>query len=121
MKCLQPTCAKKISALLGALAIALGAFGAHALNDRLIETGRLEIWKTASLYHLVHAVLLFLIASLGNWKKGPWLLLFSGTLIFSGSLYLLCLTPFNWLGAITPIGGTLLIIGWLSLAFHADN
>jgi uncharacterized membrane protein YgdD (TMEM256/DUF423 family) len=110
----QPT-ALKATALLGALAVGLGAFGAHGLEILLAETGRTEIWKTAAAYHLIHAVLLFVVATRENWRPLPWTLLSTGILVFSGSLYLLCLTGIAWLGAITPLGGLLLIAGWLAL------
>lgn len=102
--------------MLGAAAVALGAFGAHSLNELLEESGRTEIWKTASTYHLIHSLLLLFLGwhGISIWRCG---LLIAGTLIFSGSLYLLCLTGHTWLGAITPIGGTLLILVWFSLVF----
>lgn len=105
------------SAILGALAIALGAFGAHALEDLLETTDRAGTWQTASLYHLVHSVVLVWLATLRCWDKAraAWICIFSGVVIFSGSLYLLCLTQTGWLGAITPVGGLLMIAGWLLL------
>lgn len=105
----------RIAAILGATAVALGAFGAHGLADMLTETGRLDVWKTAALYHLAHAVVLLALGLSGKPCKLPALLILIGTLIFSGSLYALCLTQVGVLGAITPIGGTLLIAGWLAL------
>jgi uncharacterized membrane protein YgdD (TMEM256/DUF423 family) len=105
------------SAVLGALSIALGAFGAHALESLLVSTGRSDTWETATLYHLAHSVLLIWLASQKPWEeaRAAWTCLFAGVVLFSGSLYLLCLTQVGWLGAITPIGGVLMIAGWLLL------
>jgi uncharacterized membrane protein YgdD (TMEM256/DUF423 family) len=107
--------AQILSAIVGALAVGLGAFGAHALSNLLSETGRTSTWETATLYHLVHAVVLLFLAYREPWQsaKSAWITIFIGVLIFSGSLYALCLTQVSILGAITPIGGVLLIAGWL--------
>ncbi len=116
-----------ITACLGALAVALGAFGAHGLEE-LVSAERIEIYQTGSRYHFYHLLPLFIGAwSLAQkygdstWLRRSIRLLLIGLLLFSGSLYLLALrdlVSFNigWLGAITPIGGLLLIGGWLSLA-----
>ena len=104
-------------AALALLAVALGAFGAHALRTRL-EPRDLEIFETAVRYQMYHALGLIGIAWLSTRLAGPltgwagWLM-GAGTLVFSGSLYLLVLTGPRWLGAITPIGGVMLIAGWL--------
>lgn len=109
-----------IGAILGGLAVATGAFGAHGLKDRL-DARALEIWSTAAHYHLVHAVALLVVGILAQRAAGTaltvagWSLLV-GVVIFSGSLYTLALTGVGWLGAITPIGGTAFIIGWGALA-----
>jgi uncharacterized membrane protein YgdD (TMEM256/DUF423 family) len=121
MRPLTASAALKITAILGALAVALGAFGAHGLEDLLTRTGRVETWKTAAAYHLVHSVVLLVLVHLPNWRPLPWAFLAAGITIFSGSLYLLCLTDTGWLGAITPIGGLLLIAGWGSLIFPAKG
>jgi uncharacterized membrane protein YgdD (TMEM256/DUF423 family) len=121
MRPLTASAALKITAILGALAVALGAFGAHVLEDLLTRTGRVETWKTAAAYHLVHSVVLLVLVHLPNWRPLPWAFLAAGITIFSGSLYLLCLTDTGWLGAITPIGGLLLIAGWGSLIFPAKG
>jgi uncharacterized membrane protein YgdD (TMEM256/DUF423 family) len=115
---IKQTIALKITALVGALGIALGAFGAHGLEAFLISHGREETWKTAAMYHLIHAVVLLVLVLRKQWSAWPWLVFAMGISIFSGSLYLLCLTQIGWLGAITPIGGLLLIAGWISLAFQ---
>ena len=105
-----------IGAFLGGLAVMLGAFGAHAIKDR-VSAADLEIWKTGAHYHLIHAVALLALAV--NDKKGSyrvvcWLWI-AGIAIFGGSLYALVLSQVRVFGAITPIGGLCLIIGWLML------
>ncbi len=110
--------ATRIAALFGFLAVALGAFGAHGLKDVLARNDMTEVWKTAALYHLVHAVVLLLLAS---WKPFPnrtFRCFSAGIILFSGSLYLLALTNSKWLVAITPIGGVCLLAGWVALAFR---
>jgi len=102
---------------LGALAVCAGAFGAHALETR-ISAANLEIFETAARYHLVHALALGLVGlAADRWPtlawNGPGILFLSGTAIFSGTLYVLALTDLRWLGAITPIGGVLLIGAWI--------
>ncbi len=106
--------------IFGALGVGLGAFGAHALKDHLVNTGRLGTYETAVLYHMIHTLALMGTAILLHLKQSTWLkragLLFQlGILIFSGSLYILCFTGVTWLGAITPIGGVFFILGWLSI------
>lgn len=119
-------------AILGALAVGIGAFGAHALKDWLISIGQAETFQTASKYHFYHSLSLILIGilikiNLNLSEKASKFLTWSGnlhllgTLIFSGTLYLLCLTNIKWLGAITPIGGVLLIVGWVFLAVSFLN
>lgn len=110
----------RLGALLGFLAVALGAFGAHALQERLDEKGR-QIWNTAVQYHFWHALALFaaaFVASRGGKAAGAaaWCFL-TGVVLFSGSLYALALTGIRGLGAITPLGGLLFLIGWLCLLF----
>jgi uncharacterized membrane protein YgdD (TMEM256/DUF423 family) len=100
----------------GFLGIALGAFGAHALRGVLEANQTRDIWNTAVLYHLVHAPALLWVATAEpfpvSYFKGAVLCWGSGILLFSGSLYALALTKISWLGAITPIGGLLLMAGW---------
>ena len=104
-------------AALALLGVALGAFGAHALRASL-SPGDIEIFETAVRYQMYHAVALFGVAWLATRLVGPlmdwagWLLV-AGTVVFSGSLYLLVLTDTRWLGAITPVGGLMLVAGWL--------
>jgi uncharacterized membrane protein YgdD (TMEM256/DUF423 family) len=106
----------RISAIMGFLAVALGAFGAHALKEHLAALQLTDVWQKAVFYHLVHAVVMLFIASRPTFARLPWTLFFVGTIIFSGSLYVLAYTGVKWLGAITPIGGLSLLAGWLSLA-----
>jgi uncharacterized membrane protein YgdD (TMEM256/DUF423 family) len=104
----------RIAAALGFLGVALGAFGAHGLKAILEANATMAIWQTAVLYHLVHAV-----AALWASEKRPaivWIWT-AGIVIFSGSLYILAVTNVRWLGAITPIGGILFLIGWGMIAF----
>ncbi|MDF1824395.1 MAG: DUF423 domain-containing protein [Verrucomicrobiales bacterium] len=105
----QSTCLR-ISALVIFLGIALGAFGAHGLADRLEETGRLANWETATLYHLFHGLAMFVIARSGKPVGFFWFL--AGIVLFSGSLYALALSDIAKLGAITPLGGVSFLIGW---------
>ena len=110
-----------LGTLNGALAVILGAFGAHGLKARVDES-MLATWATASEYHFYHALALLLAGLLAkaygvsNLVTAGWVM-FTGMLVFSGSLYILVLTGQKWLGAITPLGGTALIIGWLMLAW----
>lgn len=112
--------ALRIACLAGFLAVAFGAFGAHSLKDLLLRNGTFEVWHTASLYHLIHAVVLLAIAARlpsATSQPGPAFWLFvAGIVIFSGSLYVLAVTNIKILGAITPLGGLSLLAGWLWLA-----
>lgn len=102
----------RAAAFLGFLGVALGAFGAHALKPTLLQHGTIDIWNKAVLYHLVHAVALLALASIGIQKRGAFICFVLGILLFSGSLYLLALTNARWLGPITPIGGICFLAGW---------
>ena len=116
------TCLRWAGAL-GALGVAAGAFGAHGLRDTLAPD-RLEVWETAARYELVHAVALVALASAWHRQSRPgttatlWV---AGTLVFSGSLYALCLTDVGALGAVTPFGGAAMIAGWISLLVGATS
>lgn len=105
----------RLAAVLGLLAVVLGAFGAHGLKDLLGHNGTIAIWEKAVFYHFIHAVMLFILAERKNVPLLTWWSFFAGILIFSGSLYLLAVTNLHWLGAITPIGGVAFIIGWACL------
>ena len=102
----------RIAATLCLLAVALGAFGAHALKATLQASGMLDAWNKAVLYHLVHAVALVALALHGGGNRTACLLLVAGILLFSGSLYIMALTNVRWLGAITPLGGLCFLAGW---------
>ena len=106
----------RVAAVFGFLAVGLGAFGAHGLRDLLIRHGTTAIWEKAVLYHFIHTVMLYLLATRTPVPSGPWYSFLIGILIFSGSLYLLAATNTRWLGAITPIGGVSFLVGWLWLA-----
>jgi uncharacterized membrane protein YgdD (TMEM256/DUF423 family) len=108
--------ATRVAALMGFLAVALGAFGAHGLKDVLARHDTAAIWEKAVFYHFIHAVMLFVLASRSPLARGPWVSFLAGILLFSGSLYVLALTNVRWLGAITPFGGVGFLIGWLWLA-----
>lgn len=107
------------ASILLALAVAIGAFGAHGLKSHLSEA-MLQTWKTGVEYHFYHALGLLLIGVLSvsmptqllNWSA---LFLFAGIVLFSGSLYILAITGIKWIGAITPLGGICFIAGWLLL------
>jgi uncharacterized membrane protein YgdD (TMEM256/DUF423 family) len=104
----------RIAAALCFLAVALGAFGTHALRSTIESHGRTDVWNKAVLYHFVHAVALFALALYGNANRGAWWLLFAGIFLFSGSLYVMALIPQprDWLGAVTPLGGLCFLGGW---------
>lgn len=113
-----------LAALLGGLAVALGAFGAHALASRLTADA-LATFETAVRYQFYHALaLVAVVVAILRWPTANlpviagWLFV-AGIVIFSGSLYLLVFTGVRWLGAITPIGGVAFIAGWLCLALAA--
>lgn len=129
----------RIGAISGFLSVALGAFGAHSLRDRFkvtesdsfaTRTGNqrmLENFETAARYQMYHALAIGAVALLAiHGKSGGavsvagWGFLV-GTVLFSGSLYVLVLTGQKWLGAITPLGGVSFLIGWLALAVAASG
>jgi len=110
-------------AVLCGLGVVIGAFGAHGLRDRL-SADMLAIFETGVRYHLIHALALLAVAWAASRWPGPYIVaagwLFTvGIMIFSGSLYILAISGFRWLGAITPIGGLCLIVGWGFLALGA--
>src|SRR5579872_199315 len=112
-------------AILLALAVIIGAFGAHGLRDRLDSLATAAIYEKAVFYHFIHAMGILIVAILARTGTFPesgvdWVcgLLLAGIIFFSGSLYLLALTGNRSLGAITPIGGVLFIVGWVLLAWR---
>ena len=112
-----------LGALSGAIGVAAGAFGAHALRARL-EPRMLEVFETGARYQMYHALALVAAAWVAaRWPgtfatSAGWLFL-AGTVLFSGSLYAMTLTGVRALGAITPIGGVCFIAGWVCLAVAA--
>jgi uncharacterized membrane protein YgdD (TMEM256/DUF423 family) len=111
--------ARITAAATGLLAIALGAFGAHALRGVLEANQTREVWNTAVLYHLVHAPALLWAATAEPFLQGAILCWTAGIVLFSGSLYALALTKISILGAITPFGGLLLMAGWAIVGIRA--
>jgi uncharacterized membrane protein YgdD (TMEM256/DUF423 family) len=113
-----------LGALAAALAVGLGAFGAHALRERL-SADSLALWHTAVQYHFWHALGILVVAVLSfhqpqnGWLAGAALALAAGILLFSGSLYALALGAPRAMGAITPVGGIALLLGWAALACAA--
>lgn len=116
-----------IASIYGALGVAAGAFASHALKDRLTEKA-LSIFETGARYQMYHALALLMVALLLSRAEasqtfmvaGGWAFVV-GIAIFSGSLYALSLTGIKWLGAIAPLGGTSLIIGWICLAVASGS
>lgn len=113
--------ALSIAAVYGLIGVAFGAFGAHALASRLAPEMQ-SIWHTAVEYQFYHALALFGVGLLlrtgavtSGWLHASALCFAVGVLIFAGSLYLLALSGVRWWGAITPLGGLLLIAGWATL------
>jgi uncharacterized membrane protein YgdD (TMEM256/DUF423 family) len=102
----------RIAAAFCFLAVALGAFGAHALKAKLEMSGMLDVWNKAVLYHFLHAVALVALVLSGASNRATYFLLAAGIVLFSGSLYLMALTNVRWLGAITPLGGLCFLAGW---------
>lgn len=120
-----------IAALSGAIAVALGALGAHALKQKveagIMTVSQLEAFDTATKYQLFHAVLLIALSFYSEtevWIKRAAILFLTGILFFSGSIYFLStksimgIENLKWLGPVTPIGGLLLISGWILLFYH---
>jgi uncharacterized membrane protein YgdD (TMEM256/DUF423 family) len=111
-----------LSSLLGVLSVGIGAFGAHGLRKILEANGRQETFETAVKYQFYHTLALFLLGLLlqhSTHKSLEWAgwSFLAGIFIFSGSLYLLCLTGVTKWGAVTPIGGLFLLAGWALMAW----
>jgi len=110
-----------IGSILGGIAVTTGAFGAHGLKNH-VPSEALGTWDTAARYQMYHALALLVVAiSIKTWPSGAklfgtggWFFI-AGVLLFSGSLYTLVLTGIKQLGAITPIGGVLFVVGWFLL------
>lgn len=107
--------AVRIAAIFGFFAVALGAIGTHALQHMLEANGKIDAWHTAALYHVVHAVVLLVLAQRAVVARLPFTLFGAGILLFSGSLYALALTNVKFFAFITPVGGLCLLGGWLAL------
>lgn len=110
-------------AIFGGLSVALGAFAAHALENKLTPRA-MEIWETGTKYQMYHALALLLLSLLLDNTESTTLSIagwafIAGTCLFSGSLYALSLTGIKWLGAVAPLGGVSLIVGWICLAITA--
>ncbi len=115
---MSPTSANafRAAAFLGFAGVALGAFGAHGLEKGFASYPKAaHWWETAVFYHLIHTVVLLLLACMRPFPALAWQLFAGGIVIFSGSLYLMALTHVLWLGAITPIGGLCFLAGWFLL------
>ncbi len=110
----------QLGALLAFLGVALGAFGAHAL-DGVLTPERLETYQTAVRYQMFHALGLLALGALPQraQRAAPWL--FVGSIIFSGSLYALVWSGVSILGAVAPIGGVLQLVGWAILFFSLNK
>src|SRR3989338_1021463 len=107
----------KTASFLMFVAVCLGAFGSHMLKDKLVGHYA-EVYKTAVLYHFIHAMGLFVVAWLSVVAMSPKVTLAGqffvlGIVLFSGSLYVLSITQIKWVGAITPLGGLSFLMGWL--------
>ena len=116
----------RLGAVLGALAVIIGAFGAHGLES-ILPDEKAEIFETGVRYQFYHALAIIALAAGSSalwaspfclWSCRAWAI---GILIFSGTLYALAMTQLNWLGAITPIGGLAMIAGWILLALAAGT
>ncbi|MCH7575596.1 MAG: DUF423 domain-containing protein [Candidatus Marinimicrobia bacterium] len=113
-----------VGALFAFAGVALGAFGAHALEGK-VKPEDLPIWETAVRYHMYHALALMAVGVMQQMSALTQSALLTlsaalfsaGIVVFSGSLYLLVMTDRRWLGAVTPLGGLLLLAGWLTLAW----
>jgi uncharacterized membrane protein YgdD (TMEM256/DUF423 family) len=112
-----------IGSLMAFLAVALGAFAAHGLRNRL-SADMFTIFEVGVRYHMYHALALLAVAwACSRWPAGGaqyagWLFL-AGIIVFSGSLYILSVTGARWLGAVTPIGGVAFLVGWIILVWSA--
>ncbi|WP_247231567.1 DUF423 domain-containing protein [Telluribacter sp. SYSU D00476] len=119
----------QVGAILGALAVTLGAFGAHALRATLEASGRADTFETAVKYQFYHAIMLVVVGLLmqragvdaTRWLGWSGYAFIGGVLIFSGSLYTICFTGITKFGAVAPIGGLLLIAGWVLLLLAAGK
>jgi uncharacterized membrane protein YgdD (TMEM256/DUF423 family) len=118
-----------VAAFLGALSVALGAFGAHGLKSRLAPE-QLQVFETGVRYMFYHVLAMFLLAVFPNQSEMHYityaaLFFMAGILFFSGSLFLLScrdilgIVSWKWLGPVTPVGGLFFVLGWISIMMHA--
>ncbi len=110
----------QFAAISGLVAVSLGAFGAHALKDKLTSSGYLETFQTAVNYQFYHTLAILFVGILAEKYPFTWITyagfsMMLGILLFSGSLYILSISGIKWLGAVTPLGGLAFIIGWFLL------
>jgi len=115
----MPTNWLQVGSLLMFLGVALGAFGSHALKNKM-DVHMMEVYKTAVLYHFIHAIAILVVAWLSSQQHTPVVQMagrafFLGIILFSGSLYLLSVTGIKWFGMITPFGGICFLAGWTYL------
>lgn len=116
----------RVAGILGALAILCGAFGAHGLRP-LLNADQLGVYETAVRYHVYHTLAILAVSAVaGSFGSGAWWrwacrAWLAGIVLFSGSLYLLVTADLGWLGAVTPVGGSVLVIGWVCLAVAAGG
>ena len=115
----------KIGIITSMLSVVFGAFGAHGLKEIFIQNNTVEIFQTAVRYQNFHSLALIIAGVLIHLNlidnNLPIYLFLGGILIFSGSLYILAITNIKWLGAFTPIGGLLFILGWAFLFFSLKS
>jgi len=119
---MTPRAAMVLGALLAGAAVVAGAFAAHGLRGRL-DPESLGVFETAARYQIYHGIALVIAAlAAGRWPEARfspvWWMFLVGTVVFSGSLYLLALTGVRAIGVLTPIGGVLLIAGWATFAWR---
>ncbi len=114
---MSSTTVTRIAAVIALTGVALGAFGAHALKETLEARGYLDTWHTGVFYQIVHGVALAALGLSGRRQKVVFWSWLVGVILFSGSIYGLCLLEnAKWLGPVTPLGGLSMMIGWLALA-----
>jgi uncharacterized membrane protein YgdD (TMEM256/DUF423 family) len=114
-----------LGSLSALIAVGAGAFGAHGLRSR-ITPDLLAVFETAARYQMYHALALLAVAWAATRWPGPWparagWLFVAGTVLFSGSLYILALSGVRWLGAVTPLGGVAFLAGWACLLLAAGQ
>ncbi|PJZ70968.1 hypothetical protein CH373_00035 [Leptospira perolatii] len=112
-----------LAGIFGFLGVAIGAFGAHGLKS-VISPELMSVFETGTKYHLLHAIVMFVIAISDKYRESFWIrlgfwLISTGIIFFSGSLYILSITGVKILGAITPIGGLCFLAGWISISVVA--